>query len=98
MSIREDKREPLAEQQIDDLVIAEAEDDSAWEEPVRVRPSIGTSFSLPEDLAARAAFLARLHRINHLEEWLTRVIRERVELEELAFSRAKRELAVRGGS
>jgi hypothetical protein len=48
---------------------------------------------MPEPLAARAAFLARLHREKNVEDWLSRIIRERVELEESAFSRAKRELA-----
>jgi hypothetical protein len=41
--------------------------------------------SLPGDLAARAAFLAQLHRTKSVEEWLTRVIEERVELEEAVF-------------
>ena len=53
---------------------------------------------LPGDLAARAAFLAKLHREGRLEEWLARIIRERVELEEVAFIEAKRELASRGGA
>jgi hypothetical protein len=44
------------------------------------------------DLAARAAFLAQVHRASGVEEWLTRVIRERIELEEVAFAAAKRDL------
>jgi predicted component of type VI protein secretion system len=47
------------------------------------------------DLAARAAFLARGHRSESLDEWLTHVIRERVELEEAAFVGAKQELVTR---
>jgi hypothetical protein len=43
-------------------------------------------------LAARAAFLARLHRATDLESWVERVLRERVELEESAFSEAKKNL------
>ncbi len=53
------------------------------------------SFSLPADLAARVAFLAQLQRERNLEAWVTRIIRERVELEELAFGQAKRELSTK---
>lgn len=81
----------LSEEEIDRIVVAQADDDSAWEEPVHVRQK-PTSVSLPAELAARAAFLARLHRITNVEEWLRRIIRERVELEEAAFVGAKREL------
>lgn len=49
--------------------------------------------SIPGDLAARAAFLARLHREAGLDQWVERILRERVELEESAFSEAKRKLA-----
>jgi hypothetical protein len=46
-------------------------------------------------LAARAAFLAQLHRTKTVEEWLTRVIQERVELEEAVFVGIKQDLAVK---
>jgi hypothetical protein len=47
----------------------------------------------PNDVFGPAA---RLHHAERVEEWLTQVIRERVELEETAFAEAKREIA--GGS
>jgi len=50
---------------------------------------------LPGDLASRAAFLAKLHKESSVEEWLVRVIRERIELEEVV--EAKRELASKSG-
>jgi competence protein ComGF len=53
--------------------------------------------SIPAELAARAAFLARLHRQRSIDEWLTHIIQERVELEEAAFVGAKRELATKNG-
>lgn len=83
----------LSEEEVDDLVIAESEAEGAWEAPLRVKTPAQRSFSLPGDLAARAAFLARLHRAVRVDEWLARVIRERVELEELAFTAAKREIS-----
>ncbi|HKZ85381.1 MAG TPA: hypothetical protein VJ793_17230 [Anaerolineae bacterium] len=75
--------------------MAQADDDSAWEKPVAVRRKKSASLSIPAKLAARAAFLARLHRQADTGEWLTRIIQERVELEEAAFVRVKRELATK---
>ena len=49
------------------------------------------------ELAARAAFLAKLHRKPSMEAWLRRVIQERVELEEAAFVGAKHDIASRAG-
>jgi hypothetical protein len=78
---------------IDQHVISQSDDDSAWELPVRVKKSKPASLSIPGDLAARATFLARLHREAGVDKWVERVLRERVELEELAFAEAKKELA-----
>jgi hypothetical protein len=89
------KKSPSA-QEVDQIVIAQADDDSAWEKPIRVRKTERASLSIPADLATRAAFLARLHRTKSVEEWLTRVIQERVELEEAAFVGVKRDLAKTG--
>ena len=92
------KKPKLSQKELDQRVIAQAENDSAWEKPVRVKRVRGTSLSIPGDLAARAAFLAKLHRETHLDQWLTRIIRERVELEEVAYLETKRELTSRGGA
>jgi len=48
---------------------------------------------IPGALAARAAFLAKLHREAGLGKWVERIVCERVELEEFAFSEAKKKLA-----
>jgi hypothetical protein len=87
------KTTSLSQEAIDRLVVSESEDNSAWEAPVRVKRSKPASLSLPGDLAARAAFLARLHREAGLDKWVERIVRERVELEEFAFSEAKKKLA-----
>jgi hypothetical protein len=86
-------RKVLSEIETDQKVISQANEESAWEKPVQVRRTKPASLSIPAELAARAAFLARLHREKGPEEWLTRIIRERVELEEVAFVEAKRDLA-----
>jgi hypothetical protein len=83
----------LSEYEIDKIVVAQADDESAWEKPQCVRRTRPASLSLPADLAARATFLAQLHRTMSVQEWLTRVIQERVELEEAAFIGIKHEFA-----
>lgn len=93
MSPRSNMTKRLSEAEIDQVVIAQAEDDSAWDAPVRVEHTAPATLVLPAELAARATFLARLHRTSSVEEWLQRVIQERVELEEAAFAGIKRSLA-----
>jgi hypothetical protein len=82
----------LSEEEIDARVIAQASDDSAWEKPTRVRRSKSSAVSLPAELASRAAFFARLHREASLEEWLKRIIEERLNIEEAVFAESKRDL------
>jgi hypothetical protein len=95
MSTKGKAKKKPSEKDIDQLVVARANDDSAWEKPIRVRRTKPASLSIPADLAARAAFLARLHRKTSAEEWLRHIIQERVELEEAAFVGAKHDLAAK---
>ena len=88
-------KKKLPKEEIDEIVVKQADNDSAWEEPIHVRKTKPTSLSIPADLAARAAFLAKLHRETSIKEWLMRIIRERIELEEVAFVEAKREIAAK---
>ena len=90
-------RKKVSEEEIDSIVEAQAADDSAWGKPIQVRKSKAAPVSIPADLAARVAFLAQLHREQNAEDWLTRIIKERVELEEVAFLAAKREMFTRNG-
>lgn len=98
MSTRDKRQDNLSEEGIDEIVVAQADDDSAWEKPIHVRRTKPTSLSIPAELAARAAFLARLHREADVEEWLTHIIQERIDLEEAAFVAVKRELAARNSA
>jgi len=97
MNTKTKSTKKLSELEIDQIVAAQADNDAAWEQPIRVERSNPASLSLPGGLAARAAFLAQLHRTKSVEEWLTRVIQERVELEEAVFIGIKQDLAVRTG-
>ena len=80
MRTKSKKTTILDQEEIDRLIISQSDDDSAWEAPVRVKRSKSASLSIPGELAARAAFLARLHRETGLDKWVERVVRERVEL------------------
>ena len=91
------KRKQLTEAEIDKFVESQASDDLGWEKPILARRAKQASLSIPAELAARAAFLAKLHREKNIEEWLRKVIKERVELEEVAFNTAKREMSLRNG-
>jgi len=85
----------LTEEQIDEVVTVQADDRSAWEEPIHVKRRKKSSLTIPSDLAARASFLARLHGSSGLDEWVAHILRERIELEERAFSEAQRDLSAK---
>lgn len=92
------KTQPLTEQEIDKIVVAQADEDTAWGKPVRVRGSKTASVPLPSALATRVAFFARLHREKSMEAWIKRIIQERLDLEEAAFAGLKRDLAIRSST
>jgi hypothetical protein len=98
MNSKKSRRQQASEEDIDKVVESQANEDSAWERPIKVRRAKFTALSLPADLASRAAFLAKLHREKNVEQWLARIIKERVELEEVAFSEAKRAMSDRNGA
>ena len=85
-----------SQKKIDELVVAQADDDSAWEKAVQVHRSKSEAVSIPAEVASRAAFFARLHREPSLEHWIKKVIAERIDIEEAAFAATKRDLAVNG--
>lgn len=94
MSTQKKKKAAIPRQdEIDRFVISQSDEDSAWEAPIQVKRTRTASLSIPGELAARASFLARLHREAGIDKWVERVIRERVELEELAFVEAKKKMA-----
>ena len=87
-------KEPT-EDEIDEIVETQADDDSAWGKPHKVRKPKGPNVPLPSELAARAAFFARLHHEASLETWVQRIVHERIDLEEAAFAELKRQLAAK---
>ena len=91
-------RRKFSEEEIDKIVVEQADKDSAWEEPIHVRKKKLTSLSVPAEIAARAAFLAKMHRETNIEKWLIHIIRERIEIEEIAFVEAKRDMAAKSST
>ena len=91
------KKVKLTEKEIDQIVMLQPDDNSAWQKPTHIRKIKPASVSIPAELAARATFLAQLHRTKNLEEWLTHVIEERIELEEAAFIGVKQDLSNKAG-
>ena len=91
MSI-ENKSNRLSEEQIDEIVISQADDDTAWEDPILVRRNAPTTVSLPAELATRAAFLAQIHKMSSVEDWLRIIIKERIDFEAAAFAGLKQSL------
>jgi hypothetical protein len=83
----------VTQAEVDRIVTEQAAEESAWERPVVVSRPKWTSLALPAELAARATFLAKLHRERGVDRWIERVVRERVEIEESAFRAAKKTVA-----
>jgi hypothetical protein len=82
------------EHEIDELVVAQGNDDSAWDKPVKVRRSKSEAVSIPAEVASRAAFFARLHREPSLEHWIKKIVAERIDIEEAVYAALKRDLDV----
>jgi len=89
-----EKKRYYSEKETDDIVISQTDDDSAWEDPIQVQRTKPVNISIPPDMATRALFLAKLHREKKLEKWLTRIIQERIDIEESAFAQVKREMRI----
>ena len=89
---KKDKVKGLSEEEIDQIVEAQANDYTAWEGPMHVRMRKSSTMRLPAELAARAAFFARLHYAKNVDEWLKHIIQERIDFEEAAFAGLKRDL------
>jgi len=81
----------ITEKEIDEIVESQADDDSAWEEPIHVSRK-RSSVIIPSELVKHAEFFARIHRESNAEEWLAHIIQERLDIEEAIFAELKREL------
>ena len=72
----------MSEEEIDEIVIAQAEDDEAWEKAIKVDKSKTLNLLISSELTARATFLAQLHQETNVEKWLIKIITKEIEREE----------------
>lgn len=82
------KKNELTEAEIDEFVVAQVNDDKAWDKAVMVERDSAATVFLPPALASRAAFFAQLHNMP-VAAWLERIIQERLAFEESAFAGLK---------
>jgi hypothetical protein len=73
----------LTEEEIDSIVISEADDIAKWEKPIKVRPVL-VRFS--PSVIEKAKYLSGLHRIRGYRAWLKQIVKERIEQEEKLLS------------
>jgi len=52
---RSETIENLSEEEIDNIVISQADDDSEWEEPIRVSAARPANLSIPGDLSTHTS-------------------------------------------
>ena len=83
------KRKKLTEEEIDELVVAEANDMTKWGKPVTVRPNV---IRFSTSVIEKAKYLAKLHKTRGYQAWLKQVVEERIKLEEELLSDIKRRL------
>lgn len=87
----------LSEEEIDELVVAQANDDQAWDAPIQVRPAAhSTSIRLSSEMIQRAKFFAQLHGQRGYQSWLKEIINERIQSEERMFTAIKRDVLAKG--
>jgi predicted DNA binding CopG/RHH family protein len=72
----------LTEEKIDEIVIKEADDLSKWEKPIRVKAPQAISIRLSAELIQKVKLLAKIHKTNNYQDWLEKIIKERIHLEE----------------
>ncbi|MBI4707660.1 MAG: hypothetical protein HY761_07025 [Candidatus Omnitrophica bacterium] len=79
----------LTEEEIDRLVVTEANDMSKWGKPIAVKP---TSIRFSPPIIEKAKYFAKLHKTRGYRTWLNQIVEERIKLEEKLLSDFKREL------
>ena len=77
---------------IDEKVIEEAFNNTAWEKEKKVKPQLSpTSIRLSNRTIARAKFFARIHRERGYQTWLKKIIEERINTEYELYKKLKKE-------
>jgi hypothetical protein len=80
--MKNNKKKKLSEEEIDEIVVREANDPSKWDGPIRVVPPTAIALKLSPHLIERAKRIAKRKRIGAYQDWLSKVVEERIVLEE----------------
>ncbi len=83
-------RSKLSAEEIDEIVVAEADDLSRWEEPIVVRPTRVISIRLSPEIIAKAKYFAQVYKARGYQTWLKQIIEERIRAEEKLLETLKR--------
>jgi len=86
------RKSKLTEQEIDEIVISEANDITKWEEPISVKPPRVTPIRLSPDTVKTAKYFAKLHKYRGYQTWLKRIIEDRIKTEEAILKELKQRL------
>jgi len=73
----------LTEEEIDRIIINEADDKTKWRKPITVKPVL---IRFSPSIIEKAKHLAKLHRASDYQVWLKRIVEERIRLEEELLS------------
>ena len=73
----------LTEEEIDRIIINEADDKTKWGKPITVKPVL---IRFSPSIIEKAKHLAKLHRASDYQVWLKRIVEERIRLEEEILS------------
>jgi len=75
------KKKKLSEGEIDKIVTEESEDMSKWDDPLSVKPRGAISLVLSSEIIKEAQYLSKLHNYKRYQEWLKKIIEERITTE-----------------
>ncbi|MFQ5770035.1 MAG: hypothetical protein ACE5HX_05840 [bacterium] len=82
----------LKDEDIDEIVIKDANDLSKWENPIQVKAPQAISLRLSPELIQKIKILAKIHKKNNYHKWLEKIIEERINLEEELLESIRSEL------
>jgi hypothetical protein len=81
MATMKKAKSKLTEREIDEIVVRQAGDDSAWGKPVHAKAISVVPISLSPKLIEKAKAIARRRRMKGYQSWMQRVIRDRIKEE-----------------
>ncbi len=72
-------RKKHTQDEIDAIVVAEADDTDKWSDPIHVKPTKAVVLHLDSKTIERAKRIARTKRLKNYEVWFERIIKKEVD-------------------